>query len=218
MASAMIATMTATMTAMIASMTSTVIAATAATAEVLAAAEPTVTVVAAECLIATEPIAATVAPEGLVTTEPIAATVAPEGLVTTEPIAATVAPEGLVATESIAATVAPEGLVATEPSLAPEAVTIAEFTSEPVVTVAEAVEAIVASVKFRMPVVKVVPGTGANEHAACEPLRAPVTVGCAIKWIVGIEAVLAHRRRIIKAVIRADLHANGNLCLRVHGR
>jgi hypothetical protein len=49
----------------------------------------------------------------------------------------------------------------------------------------------------RMHVVEVVPRPGADEHSVDEPIRTPITVGCAIKRIILVIAPGAYRRRIV---------------------
>lgn len=95
-----------------------------------------------------------------------------------------------------------------------------ESVVEPVI--AEAVEAIMepeAAVKVkrpiepRIPVVEVAPGPNADEHSVHEIVRAPVTIRCAVIWIIGIKPVFAHRRRIVITVAWPDLDAERNLRL-----
>src|SRR5215472_3571853 len=64
------------------------------------------------------------------------------------------------------------------------------------------------AIERRMQVIEMVPGACANEHAVDKPLRSPVTIRRATKRIIGIVAVRAHRRNIIKAVAWPDLDAN----------
>lgn len=149
--------------------------------------------------------------------------------------------EALAASESTAATkclaamessitATAECFSASESWITAEAVMIAEVTTEPVVAIAESSEPVVvecfatevpeapALVQVRMPEVEVVPGTGANEDATYEPLRTPVAVRRASKRIIWIVSVIAHRRRIVIAVIRADLDPNGNLRISIDCR
>ena len=119
---------------------------------------------------------------------------------------------------------------ATECFPASESWIAAEVTTEPVVAIAESSVPIVverfatevpeapALVQVRMPEVEVVPGTGANEDATYKPLRTPVAVGRASKRIIWIVSVIAHWRRIVIAVIRADLDPNGNLRISIDCR
>src|SRR5215472_9297124 len=69
-----------------------------------------------------------------------------------------------------------------------------------------------------MHVVEVIPGPSADEHSVDEPVRTPITVGCAIKRIIRVITPSAHRRRIVQAVARAYLHADRNLRLRISCR
>ena len=126
----------------------------------------------------------------------------------------------------------PSVAVATEFPVSAEAVTIMiaatpgiSITPAPVVTVMPApvvtiMPAMVSPtlIKFRMHVVEAIPGPSANEDAVCEIIRTPIAVGCASKGIIGIVSEIAHRRRIVIAVIRADLDADGNLRLRINCR
>ena len=113
-----------------------------------------------------------------------------------------------------------EMAIAAEPvmemTIATEAVAIMEETVVTEVTEAimepEAVE-VKRPVVGRIPIVEVAPGAHADEHAVYEIVRAPVTIGRAGVRIVRIKPVFAHRRRIVNAVARPDLNADGNLCL-----
>src|SRR5215472_15188888 len=69
-----------------------------------------------------------------------------------------------------------------------------------------------------MHVVEVIPRPSADEHSVDEPIRTPITIGCAIKRIIRVIAPGAYRRRIVQAVARADLHADRNLRLRISCR
>ncbi len=67
-----------------------------------------------------------------------------------------------------------------------------------------------------MRVIKVVPGTSADEHAIHEPVRPVIAIRSAAKRICRIEPVLADRRCVVKPVGRAYLHPNRYLCLGMH--
>jgi hypothetical protein len=116
---------------------------------------------------------------------------------------------------AVASTVAT--VVSTESAIAfPEAA----ITSTEFMAAAEMLESapVVAPVEFRMPVVEVIPGTGADEHIAREPFRSPVTIRCARKGIIRVEPVRAYRGSIVKAVIGPYLDADGNLRVRIDRR
>jgi hypothetical protein len=133
----------------------------------------------------------------------------------------------------MAAVVSPESMVlAAEPAVIVE--TAEAGTAEPVVivkpaessteivSVVEAAEAIMeseAAIEEKGPViygvreVEAVPRPNADEDPVHKIVRAPVTIGRAGERIVRIKPVRAHGRRVVKAVARPDLDANGNLRL-----
>ena len=102
------------------------------------------------------------------------------------------------------------------------AITFSEATvaSTELMTAAEALESarVVASVEFRMPVIKLIPGTGADEHAAGEPFRTPITIRRAPEGIIRVKPVRAYRGSIVKAVFGTYLNANCNLGVRIDRR
>jgi hypothetical protein len=69
-----------------------------------------------------------------------------------------------------------------------------------------------------MRVIVVVPGTRSDKDSLGKPVGAVIAVRGATKRIRGIEAVGADRRGVVDAVTWANLHADGNLGLRIrHG-
>ena len=147
------------------------------------------------------------ATEVLATAEPAIA-IAVEVFAATEPV---IGMEVFTTPESIPTT---EGFAATEISVTTEAITVAEvttegFTATPVVTIVPAVVS-PTLVEFRMHVVEAIPGAGADEYAVYEIARSPVAIGRASKGIVGIISELAHRRRIVIAVIGTNLDPNSD--------
>lgn len=123
-------------------------------------------------------------------------------------------PDGFAAMEIPATT----EIVPVVESFTTEAVAVAKSLTPEVIAIMEATEQAVALVDLGMPVVEVVPGADADEHAICKIIRTPIAVGCATKRIIRIISVGADRRRIVVAVIRTDLHADGNLRLRIDCR
>ena len=104
-----------------------------------------------------------------------------------------------------------ESVIVTEPA---ESVMVMEAAE--IVTIMEAVEA-EAAVEVKRPVIdrtrviKVVPGARADKHAVHKPGGAVITVRRAAKRIIRIKTVIADWRRVVNAVSRPDLHANGDL-------
>jgi hypothetical protein len=88
-----------------------------------------------------------------------------------------------------------------------------------VIVVAEmGADIVITPIKLRVRVVEAVPRTGADEYTIHEPLRAPIAIGRAAERIVRIVPVGAHRGRVIKPVVRTDMHSDRNLCVRVSCR
>lgn len=172
----------------------------------------------AATVVSTAMVSATAAVEAAVTSPTVStATSAVEFVFTTAATAELSTAVEFVATTAEATTaIAEAAIAATEPV----AVTESFSAAEPV-TVAEAFKSAEAPaheerpVEARMRVVEVVPGAGADEHAADEPLGSPVTIGRAPERIIRIEPVRAYRRRIVQSVIRAYTDPNGNLRLGV---
>jgi hypothetical protein len=79
---------------------------------------------------------------------------------------------------------------------------------------------VIRPVIHRTRVVKVVPGSGADEHAVHKPLRPVISVGRATERIRRIKSPLANRWRVVHPVIRAnvDPYSYRNLCLRMQRR
>jgi hypothetical protein len=96
----------------------------------------------------------------------------------------------------------------------------ASITSTEFMTATEVLESapVVASVEFRMPVIKMIPGTGADEHTAREPLRTPEAIRCAREGIIRVEPVHTYWGSIVKAVIGTYLDADCNLGVRIDRR
>lgn len=67
-------------------------------------------------------------------------------------------------------------------------------------------------------VIKVVPRSRADEHAANKPSRAPVTIWRASIRIVWIIPIRAYRGRIVEAVIGTNLNAKCDLALQISRR
>src|SRR5215472_17388744 len=154
----------------------------------------------------------------------VAATFATELVPSVE--CAIVFPESVVAAE--ATVVAPETMIMVaesavtvdmaEVTIATKFAVMVKAAEVPIITI-EATEmfparevykfrAVPPAIERRMQVIEMVPGACANEHAVDKPLRSPVTIRRATKRIIGIVAVRAHRRNIIKAVAWPDLDAN----------
>lgn len=101
-----------------------------------------------------------------------------------------------------------------------KAIMIMVMKTAKIVMIMEAVEPEAAievkrAVIHRTRVIEVVPGAGADKHAVNKPVGAVIAIRRAAKRIVGIKTVRADRRRVVYAVSRPDLHANGNLRVRV---
>jgi hypothetical protein len=101
-----------------------------------------------------------------------------------------------------------------------EAIMIMVMKPAEIVTIMEAVEPEAAievkrAVIHRTRVIEVVPGARADKHAVHKPVGAVIAVRRATKRIVGIKTVRADRWRVVYAVSRPNLHANGNLRVRV---
>ena len=144
------------------------------------------------------------------TAESVASTVAAEVATIREPFHAdsSAAMEIPVTTEVVAAT---------EP-LTVEVVAVMEPFGTKIIAIMEVTEQSVTLVDVRMPVVEVIPGTDADEHAIHKIIRAPVAVGRATKRIIRIISVCADRGRIVITVIRANLDADRNLRLGIDCR
>jgi hypothetical protein len=190
-AAAVVSTATATV-----SMTAAVVAPAIGTPAATAAAELVSAATTAVPTATVADAAAAVAAEAVSIAEPMG--------VTAEPVLATEA--AIVASESVTTA---ESVSVAEPAVAVEAL---ESAPVPVATAP-----IVRPVERRMGVVEAIPGAGADEHTAGEPLRTPVTIGCAVKRIIRIIPVRADRRRVVKAVIRTYPDTDGNLRLGVSG-
>jgi hypothetical protein len=164
--------------------------------------------------------------------EPIAGA---ESALTVEPTAAAAA-ELAAATAEVPAITAPKPTAGVfEPVITlaeaftfPEsAVTAAEspiFATEVLEPTVETIEAIMeaepaadkeAPVIGWVRIIEVVPGAGPDEDAIRKPFRSPITVRSAPKRIVGVIAVRTDGWRIVQPVARTDLHANGNLGVRI---
>jgi hypothetical protein len=70
----------------------------------------------------------------------------------------------------------------------------------------------------RMRIVKVVPGTGADEYAAHKPIRPPISIRRACIGIIRVVPISTNRWRVINSVRRADLNADCNLSVRINCR
>ena len=131
--------------------------------------------------------------------------------------------------ESIASTVAAEVATIRQPlnadssaameiPVTTEVVAVTEPSGTEIIAIMEVTEQSVTLVDVRMPVVEVIPGTDADEHAIHKIIRAPVAVGRATKRIIRIISVCADRGRIVVTVIRTNLDADRNLRLGIDCR
>jgi hypothetical protein len=70
-------------------------------------------------------------------------------------------------------------------------------------------------VKSWLVVVEAIPRAYADEHSVDKVVRSPETIRSAIERIVIVIPVWTRRRSVVEPIIRADLHANRHLSLRM---